>query len=738
MTEKSINYETFNLSSGNAWIKKAAFLAGNDNYQISEGTHNFVISTYMNPNSYTSDKLYEVSYGATTADVSAALNDGRSIVTFSGHGGKTLWSDGPYFDQSNVRSLTNSDKYPFIFSFACHTGDFAYSECFGETWLREVDKASIEFWGSSNYTYWDEDDILEKRLFKAIFEDDLFEAADMTNQAKMYFYQHYGDLPTTKYYFEVYNILGSPVLELWTDTPSEFTDVDIMDDGEIVYVNVVGESGCDITASSGDNGAIYHEVAHNVSGTGFETPVRPLYVTVTKHNYLPYTAVTGGTFTSDETWFGNLHALGSVTFDGNSTLEVLPGTKVLFDAKYSLCIKAGSKIIAEGTESSPIYFTSTNGTSRKSWGTLFVNGSDNIFKWCIVEYGDWGLKLNGSPSPASNNIVENCTFRNNDQGLRMEKNEVDVISCNIYDNRHNIVTINNTQIDIQGTRIYDGDRDGIYSTSGNLVNIYGSVIENNGIGGSSSRNGIYTRSSDVIELGNTSGSSWEGYNTIRYNYSTEIYAYYGNPIVKIFYNSIHDNSGYEIYNYSGNPSINALFSWFGESPPNMSQFSGDVNIIDPLEMEPSWEGQTQTGGLSKPASFARSSMNPEEHIQYLKELILSDPLSFQADSALSVLYSILRSDYITNAFGEQESFFTFLSHLHSDYLYTPISNRAIQYMIIWKMLANENERAIQLSSLALNHLSGTERMCVMGNMVYLYAYTGQIEKANQLLDNYIK
>jgi len=95
MTEKSINYETFNLSSGNAWIKKAAFLAGNDNYQISEGTHNFVISTYMNPNSYTSDKLYEVSYGATTADVSAALNDGRSIVTFSGHGGKTLWSDAP-------------------------------------------------------------------------------------------------------------------------------------------------------------------------------------------------------------------------------------------------------------------------------------------------------------------------------------------------------------------------------------------------------------------------------------------------------------------------------------------------------------------------------------------------------------------------------------------------------------------------------------------------------------------
>jgi hypothetical protein len=131
-------------------------------------------------------------------------------------------------------------------------------------------------------------------------------------------------------------------------------------------------------------------------------------------------------------------------------------------------------------------------------------------------------------------------------------------------------------------------------------------------------------------------------------------------------------------------------------------------------------------------------VNPEEHIQYLKDIILSDPLSFQADSALSVLYSILRTDYVTNTFGEQENFFNFLSHLHSDFLYTPISNRAIQYMIIWKMLANENERAIQLSSIALNHLSGTERMGVMGNLVYLYGYTGQIEKANQLLANYIE
>ena len=42
---------------------------GASNYQISEGTHNHVISNYLDPNGYITDKLYQVTYGATTQDV---------------------------------------------------------------------------------------------------------------------------------------------------------------------------------------------------------------------------------------------------------------------------------------------------------------------------------------------------------------------------------------------------------------------------------------------------------------------------------------------------------------------------------------------------------------------------------------------------------------------------------------------------------------------------------------------
>ncbi|MCD6206285.1 MAG: T9SS type A sorting domain-containing protein [Candidatus Marinimicrobia bacterium] len=52
------------------------------------------------------------------------------------------------------------------------------------------------------------------------------------------------------------------------------------------------------------------------------------------------------------------------------------------------------------------------------------------------------------------------------------------------------------------------------------------------------------------------------------------------------------------------------------------------------------------------------------------------------------------------------------------------------------MLKNDDKQAIQLSKQALNSLSDTDQMGVMGNLVYLYAYTNQFEQAHQLLKQY--
>jgi hypothetical protein len=223
MVDKTLYYEAGSFPD-DAWIKKAAFLASTDNHQVSEGTHNFVIDTYLNPNNYTCDKIYSYYSGNNTQKVSAALNDGRSLCVYSGHGSTDSWADGPPFSQGNVNALTNDGMYPFVCSHACLTNQFTVSECFGETWVRAPHKGGIAFWGATTYSYWDEDDILERRMFKAWWEDNLMTIGLMTNQGLLYLYEYYSGGGMSQYYFEEYNVLGDSSVEIWRgQSPGENT-----------------------------------------------------------------------------------------------------------------------------------------------------------------------------------------------------------------------------------------------------------------------------------------------------------------------------------------------------------------------------------------------------------------------------------------------------------------------------------------------------------------------------------
>jgi hypothetical protein len=204
-----ISKSIFMENNINSLPKKNVFMASTDNWAISEGTHNFVIDSFFAPAGYINLKLYTHTYNATTAQLIAALNANQSFAIYSGHGSITSWADGPPLNQSQVNSLTNT-VYPYVYSFACLTGKFESSECFGETWIRTANAASV-FWGSSVNSYWDEDDILEKRLFRAMFTNNLIKTAPMYAQAKIYLVNHYGSItPTMQRYIEMYNCLGDP------------------------------------------------------------------------------------------------------------------------------------------------------------------------------------------------------------------------------------------------------------------------------------------------------------------------------------------------------------------------------------------------------------------------------------------------------------------------------------------------------------------------------------------------
>ncbi|HDL19421.1 MAG TPA: hypothetical protein ENH29_10230, partial [Bacteroidetes bacterium] len=74
--------------------------------------------------------------------------------------------------------------------------------------------------------------------------------------------------------------------------------------------------------------------------------------------------------------------------------------------------------------------------TRQAWKNLYIYGSNNEFEYCNFEYGNWAVNFYGYPGYATGNVVKNCTFQNNDQGLRIQNSDVDVTACLIEDNRH--------------------------------------------------------------------------------------------------------------------------------------------------------------------------------------------------------------------------------------------------------------------------------------------------------------
>jgi hypothetical protein len=209
---KSLGHEQASLES---WVKRATFMASQDNYTISEGTHNTVISNTFNRLGYTSGKLYSYTASATAQQVKNAINKGCVFLIYSGHGDKTYWADGPVFYQSDINSLTNAAHYPIICSFACLTGQFSLSECFAETWLRAASKGASAILASSVTSYWGEDDTLEKSIIKALFDESQPTLGTALWRAKQLYLGIYGTATSvTKRYFEQYNLLGDPTLEI--------------------------------------------------------------------------------------------------------------------------------------------------------------------------------------------------------------------------------------------------------------------------------------------------------------------------------------------------------------------------------------------------------------------------------------------------------------------------------------------------------------------------------------------
>jgi Peptidase family C25/Propeptide_C25 len=171
------------------------------------------------------------------SQVMSLINSGQSFVNFRGCGDMQQWKpwngDFTFLNIYNIPSLNNGEMMPMVTSMTCGTGNFAsnnYPSCLGEVWLSTGNpgnlKGAIGFIGPSErdtQTEWNNCNDLG--IYQGITEENLFRCGEMLLRGKMELFYNYPNNHeylinnSDHFYFYVYNLLGDPGLQVWTDFP---------------------------------------------------------------------------------------------------------------------------------------------------------------------------------------------------------------------------------------------------------------------------------------------------------------------------------------------------------------------------------------------------------------------------------------------------------------------------------------------------------------------------------------
>lgn len=151
---KFVNYEQFPTAQ-TAWYSKGVGIAsaeGNpaDKVYMEENRQALLGAMFKHV-----DQIYDPS--ASKAKVTEAVNEGRSLINYLGHGSSTSWGT-TYFNNGDASKLSNGWMQPIIFDVACVNGKFVNFTCFGEAWMRSGDiekpAGAVTYCGSTTNMQW--------------------------------------------------------------------------------------------------------------------------------------------------------------------------------------------------------------------------------------------------------------------------------------------------------------------------------------------------------------------------------------------------------------------------------------------------------------------------------------------------------------------------------------------------------------------------------------------------------
>lgn len=313
------------------------------------------------------------SWNGNNTQITSEINNGKFYVLHRDHGNYSGWGH-PNFTVNDINNLNNDTKLPVVFSMNCQTGGFLQTECFAEKFLRHDKGGAIGVIAASQVSYSGYNDALAVGMIDAIWSNpgllpdfgsggvsnptvnthsDIFKLGHVLNQGLLRMGQTWG---VWEYQNKIFHYFGDPAMEIYTASPSNFTNVTITENGTSVTVNT-NTSDCQITICSIlDAGESCYEVADSVSTHTFTDIVKPYYICVKKHNYKPYIYpqdiyIQNHTFNSDRLIVGQNIFVGSDVTSTQTEGPVLikNGVNIIFDAEENFEIKNGFECELGGT-----------------------------------------------------------------------------------------------------------------------------------------------------------------------------------------------------------------------------------------------------------------------------------------------------------------------------------------------------------------------------------------------------
>ncbi len=150
MVNKIITYEL--TAIGQPWTNNA-ILCGLDTFSggTPEGEYlsDQIASKFLK--GYTVKKLYESTNTLSSSSIASNVNAGAKFLSFSDHGLVNSW--GGHWSKSDVNSLSNGDKLPFVNLDACLSGAWDQGDCLAESFLTKTGGGAIASFASSRVAY---------------------------------------------------------------------------------------------------------------------------------------------------------------------------------------------------------------------------------------------------------------------------------------------------------------------------------------------------------------------------------------------------------------------------------------------------------------------------------------------------------------------------------------------------------------------------------------------------------